>query len=210
VDFVSISVHSTSAKPGLRALNAPTQGWYTYTPLSLRPMRYINQAIEALHRHDRAPGNTNEAFGTRLTQRPIWADTASFWDVKANTINAVYSGSIVVLPHPGNYSLEKLSEARTAFRGQHTLTTADLNIALTQIWSCYQTSLQMESINNLWYVHLPPTYCLTSYHSMLDDWVRSINEIMDVAGGAPKGIWRNMNEITSLAYHPVSRYEHLP
>ena len=203
VDWVSISVAR-----GLKALNAATQRNYDYTPTSFRPMGYTDAEIMALHGHERAPGSTNYASGVSLwpNQRPIWMDTASRWDLKANTVNAVYSGSIVTFPSPSNDSLERLSAGRSATSGAQDLATTDLNLALSQIWSTYQNATMMNSVTNLWYIMLPPAYCLTPYHDRIVNWVSSINGIMGIGGGSPLGEWRNMNEITSLAYDATSRY----
>jgi hypothetical protein len=133
-------------------------------------------------------------------------DTASRWDLKSNTIHAYYSGSVVMLPSPANDALNKFADRRTAYSGNPDLTTADLNAALTQIWATYQNATLLNSVTNIWYVHLPPTYCLTPYHAAISGWVRSINEIMTIGGTEPRAQWRNMNEITSLVFHVDSKW----
>jgi hypothetical protein len=203
-DWVSITLHA-----GLRAMNAPTQRNYDYTPQSLRPMGYSDAEILKLHGHERAPGSTNEASGASLWphQHPIWMDTASRWDAKANTITACHVGSVVMLPSPANHPLHQFSDARNAFPVTPTLTNDDLNAALTQVWSTYQTATQLNSVTNIWYVHLTPAYCLTPYHAAVEGWVRSVNQIMTIGGGGtPRAQWRNMNEITSLAFDTTSRW----
>jgi hypothetical protein len=201
VDWASISVHK-----GLKAMNGLVQVAHTYTPQSLRPMQYSDEEIWRLHYHDRAPGTTCEDVPSTMQQRPFWVDTASRFDLKCDTIYPEYSGSILAIPAPCNDELGRMADGRSAYQTKD-LTTADLDAALTHIFTTAEVmDTYLTSINNVWYVHLKPEFCLASYHDDVCDWVDSINEIMSVFGGSPRAQWRNMNEITSLAYHPTSRY----
>jgi hypothetical protein len=202
VDWASIAVHK-----GLKAMNALVQVAHTYTPQSLRPMQYTDEEIWRLHHHERAPGTTCEEVPSTMQQRPFWVDSASRFDLKCDSIYPEYGGSILAIPAPPTFNeLQNMAEGRSAYQTDD-LTTADLDAALTHIFTTAAVmDTYLTSINNVWYTHLRPEYCTTPYHDDVCAWVDSINEIMGVFGGSPRAQWRNMNEITSLAYHPTSRY----
>lgn len=199
-DWVSI----TQAM-GMRRMNSAVMQAHVLVPTSMRPYGLTDDEIQKLYQHDAAPGPLDTDVMTMRT-RPFWMNTASTWFERTASIypDASWVGSVMMIPVAGRFEMKGMADRRSAYRVE-TLTVADLNAALTQIWSTFDLGRTAQnSITGVWYAHLNPNQITANTIGTLSAWVDSVNEIMTVGATAPWtpfGAWANMNEIANLFSH---------
>lgn len=205
-DWVHITLNE-----GLRRQNCGTFQNHQFMPQSLRPYGFTDEEISKLYFHDVAPGPIDQDIGS-MRMRPFWMDHTTMWYAKTDSTfpHAAFLGSVMFIPKPSRFSrIAGASLGRTAYP-YSTLTVADLDLCLTEIWSVWnlkQTS--QNSITNVWYKLLATEDLTPENLSTLGAWIDSINQIMTVNATAPNSpwaAWNNMNEIANLFSHTTSFY----
>lgn len=204
-DWVSI----TQAM-GMRRMNSAVMQAHAVVPSSMRPYGLSNDDLQNLYQHDPAPGLLRSEVGT-MRMRPFWMNTASMWFERTTSIypDAAWVGSVMMIPAAGRFEMKSKSNKRTGYEVD-TLTGADLNAALTEIWTTFDMGrTNQNSITRVWYSHLNPGQITDASVQSLSAWVQSVNEVMHVGSTGtytPYGIWNNMNEIADVFSHTTSFY----
>lgn len=206
-DFVSITQYA-----GLKAMNAAVMLTHALVPTTARPYAFTDTDLPRVYPHDAAPGPLSPDVGT-MRVRPFWMDTASDWFKYTNTIvpiNITTTSAVLMIPQAGRNALASFALGRTAYDIE-SLSPADLRAAMTEIWTAAMITTMpaygQQSITHVWYKHLTPPHLNSNTIQTIGAWVDSVNAMLNVSGGASAlGVWKNMNEITSLYIDGTSRY----
>jgi len=204
VNFVSIAV----GRCGFRRMNSAVTWYNGMVPSCLRPYCMTDEELENLHQHSAAPGPLDVDVAT-MRMRPFWMDASSKW---YSNVDCIYPhvdqvGSIMMIPHPGQWSFDNGLDKRSAYEDLD-ITDASLKATMTQIWTTFMMmTTHQRSITNVWYTPFKPKYIQPSYIAMMGDFVDSVNEMMQVFDdNNPYGEWRNMNEICDIYSNTSSFY----
>jgi len=210
LDEPSIDPISITQALGLRLNNSSVFNQYAALPESLRPYGATDNDIRrGVYFHVTAPGPLYPGAPTTMRQRPFWMNSATQWDTHVDCIYPhedfqTNYGSVMMIPHLPRGQIHEYEEARCAAT-MTTLTVADFDGALTEIWTTYQYMVNHQnSITNVWYVKIP---LVADYFDAVDTfgaWVDSVNELMAVNDVPPLACWMNMNEIASVFCDPNS------
>ena len=196
----------------LRRYNALTTEMYGNVEVASRPYGMTDTEQQALYRHMTAPGRTDTDV-TTFRGRPFWGKGDGTWFFSGDDLNTVYPSttfvdSIMFIPQQGNWQIEAYVSKNKGPQQDRVMDDADLQAAMTHIWSCYQQkSTSLSSITNVWYAHFPTSSMDTaSQRSLIANWVQSVNIMLDIGGASPKGEGRNMKEIAEIFSNSNSFY----